>query len=228
MKKALLLALLGFTINTYALTEEELISKISEEKSVHPHYDVGVAFLSGNDIDIDLEKALFWLAQSSEIESNDRADYLIANMYASGKTPSGIIDMKTAMVFYERAAKRGNNEAKLKTAVYSFFNEQVLDSEKGLYWLEDLKNHNHQSGTLLYTLLTYDKNDQLAISKQIDYLKIMSDKGDRDASFSLGYFYFSGKGVERDLIKSKAYFFKSMTTGNVIAEIFILQIDKLT
>lgn len=226
MKKFLLLISL-FSLNTYALTEEELISKISNEKSVHPHYDVGVAFLSGVDIEINLEKALFWLAQSSEIEQNDKADYLIADMYAKGKTPSKIIDMNKAVFFYERAAKRGNEDAMLKLSVYSFFNEQVLDRERGLHWLNELKLKKHQTGTLLYTLLTYSNEDSLSISKQINYLELMSDLGDKNASFSLGYFYFSGKGVERDLNKAKAYFFKSMATGNIISDIFILQIDKL-
>ncbi len=228
MKKTFLLMLLSLSLNSYALTEQELISKISSEKSVHPHYDVGVAFLSGKDIDIDLEKALFWLAQSSEIESNDKADYLIADMYARGKTPSKVVDMEKAIFFYERSAKRGNKDAMIKLSVYSFFNEQVLNRERGLHWLTKLKDSDHQTGSLLYMLLTYGKEDEKTISKQIDYLELMSDKGDKDASFSLGYLYFSGKGVARDLEKSKAYFFKSMTTGNVISEIFILQIDKLT
>lgn len=212
---------------TVDISEEELVKMVSETNLEYPHYAVGIAYLKGTVLPLDYDKALFWLANSSEVESYDKADYLIAEMYSKGKTKTGFVDYQKSMFFYERAANRGNSEAKLKLAVYYSFNDVIRDQDKALFWLQESIKDKNEAATLLYYLMSIQSNDYEAIKKQLLYYEIKAEHGDRDANFALGYLYLTGKGVERNLDLSKKHFLYAMNAGMVISEILINQIDKI-
>lgn len=231
LKSILFLFLLFFVNVSFAsqpkLTEEQLVDYVSNQKVEYPHYELGTNFLSGNLVDKDFDKALFWLAQSSELESYDKADYLIAEMYTKGLNKSNKVNLNTAKIFYERAAKRNNRDAKLKLATYFLFDETLYNQKEGLYWLSQSMKDNNQTAAMLMYLLSLGKDDIKTLSKEIPLLKIRSDNRDHVSSFAMGYLYLSAKGVDRDLNKAKTYFLMSMTEGNIIAEIIIIQIDNI-
>jgi TPR repeat protein len=204
--------------------EESIVNEIASKNIEFPHYAVGISYLKNQDLPYDLEKALFWLAQSSEIEKNEKADYLIAEMYFKGQVPSGVVDYDKAMFFYERAASRGNLEAKLKLSSIYLFDEVLYNQEKGLKWLNDAKMNNSSTAYLFYYLLTLNKDDFKTIEKSLNFHEHSNTK---ESNFTLGYLYLTGKGVERNFEKSKSYFRKSLAQGISISEIFIVQIDKI-
>lgn len=232
LKKALLILLFSSFLNVYAnnnydISEEKQIEEIASKNIEYPHYEVGSNFLSGKKIEKDYEKALFWLARSSEIEEYNKADYLIAEMFVKGLNKNQEINYEKAVFFYERAAKRGNKDAKLKLAAYYLFNDYLFDKDKALYWIDQsIKDDNEMASMLLY-LVSLNKNDYDTIRKEINLLKLRSSHGDSLSSFALGYLYLAGKGVEHNLIESKNYFVLSMLSGNIISEILINQINKL-
>lgn len=205
-------------------TEEDIVNEIASKNIEYPHYAVGISYLKNKLLPYDIEKALFWLAQSSEIENNDKADYLIAEMYFKGQVPSNQVDYKKAIFFYERSANRGNLEAMLKLSAIYLFDEVLFNQKSGLKWLEKSKELKSSTGHLFFYLLTLNKDDINTIQKSLDYHLFANTK---NSNFTLGYLYLTGKGVERDFEKSREYFVKSLSQGISISEIFIVQIDKI-
>lgn len=209
------------------LTEADLKNRIIEKRIENPYYEMGVAYLSGKEIEINKEKALYWLAQSSEIESNNKADYLIAEVYYKGFNLDNKKDLKKSIYFYERSAKRGNKDAPLKLATLLLFNEKVLNTEIGLKWLINAASNDSETAMLLYYGLSLQKKDKESYFKKITYLELKAKKNDKYANFELGYVYFTGKVVQRDLVKSRNYFVKSSKLGLSVSNILIDQIDKI-
>lgn len=207
--------------------EQIIIKKIVEENFEYPHYEVGAAFLSGSKLKQNFDKALFWLAQSSEIEKYDKADYLIAEIYAKGLLNIKKPDIEKGIFFYERAATRGNSEAKLKLVVNYLYNENYLDKENGFKWLNELLVEGDLTAHQLYLSLIINNEDKKTILKQLDSVLTKSDKGDHLSSLYLGLLYLKSSVLERDLDKSKMFFVKSFVQGNLIAEDFIMQIDNI-
>jgi len=239
LKKIIITATIccSFFINTMAFDKKEviyndkiekiLIDKIVNENFEYPHYEVGSAFLSGKILKRDYTKALFWLAQSSEIESNNKADFLLAEIYSKGLLDKNMIDLKKGMFFYERSAERGNSEAKLKAAVNFLYNDSVLNKEKGFYWLNNSMKDDNLTAHQLYSALIITNDDAKTILKQLDFVSIRSEKGDHLSSLYLGLVYLKNNIIKRDLSKSKMYFLRSMNQGNLIAEELLIQIDKI-
>lgn len=230
IKKILLLITLSVSSLSFAeeiISEEEMINEIASTNIEYPHYEVGVNYLKNKELGVDFNKALFWLAQSSEVEEYEKADYLIAEMYSKGKTPSGIVDYEKALFFYNRSAQRGNTDAKLKLSMHYYFNDIVRDSDKALFWLQESIKDKDQTASLLYYLLSLQESDYEAIKKQLMYFELKAEKGDKDSNFALGYLYLTGKGVDRDLNIAKKHFIFAMNSGIIVSEIFLIQIDKL-
>lgn len=210
--------------NEDVFNEKAYLEDIASQQLEYPHYEVGTYFLKNH---VNYEKALFWLVNSSDKEEYHKADYLIAEMYYNGKTPSAVIDYEKATFFYDRAARRGNSDAKLKLAANYAFNLDMKNKDRALFWLGESIKDRSETASLLYYLMSIQENDIEAVKKQLLYYEIKSEKGDADADFVLGYLNFVGKGVKRDLNLSKSYFLRSMNLGNIVAEIMVLQIDKL-
>ncbi len=227
LKKVTLILSMFFSFNSFALTEEELIKKVSEQKTEYPHYELGAAFLTNKDIKMDTNKALYWFAKSSEIENYDKADYMIAEMYYKGLTSKNKQDLNIAKFFYEKSAERGNKEAKLKLATLYLINEEIKDPQKGIQIIKKEAENNNETASILSYVLSLDKTDRTTISKQIKMLSILSEKGDPFASFQLGLIYFFGNSIDQDLEKAHNLFFKSLRYGLVVSTIFIDQIDKI-
>lgn len=207
--------------------EKILIESIVDKKFEYPHYEVGAAFLSGKILNRNFEKAIFWLAQSSELEEYNKADYLLAEIYSKGLLDKKYRDIEKGIFFYERSAKRGNSEAKLKAAVNYLYNDVLFDKDKGLYWLNESMIDGNLTAHQLYTALTMTDKDAPTILKQLDLVLARSNKGDHLSSFYLGLVYLKNNIVKRDLDKSKRYFLVSMNQGNLVAEEFLVQIDKI-
>lgn len=240
MKKILLMILMTGSLishsensdvikNNLESDQEELalIQKIVDVNFEFPHYEVGAAFLSGKILNKDPEKALFWLARSSDIEENDKADYLLAEIYMKGFLGEGYKDIQKAMFFYERSANRGNQEAKLKAAIHYLYNDELLDQEKGLFWLNKAMIDSNLTAHQLYSTLVMRAEDAPTILKQLDLVSIRSDKGDHLSSFYLGLIYLKNSIVKRDLNKSKDYFQRASIQGNLVSEDLIIQINKI-
>ncbi len=207
--------------------EEAIVNKIAEENFEYPYYQVGVNFLSGKKLKLDYKKALFWLAKSSEIEKYNKSDFLIAEIYAKGLMGRNTVDPVKAAFFYDRSSQRGNSDAKIIASVYYLYNDVAYNKDKGLYWLNESIIEDNETAYQLYYLLTLNKSDKVTVKKQLDLILTRSEKGDHLSSFTLGFLYFSGKIIDRDLVKSKRYFLKAMNEGNLASEIFVSQIDKI-
>lgn len=207
--------------------EQELIKGIVDENLEYPHYAVGTGFLSGKVLEKNAEKALFWLAQSSEVEKYNRADFLIGEIYTKGLIDRRYYNPEKGIFFYERAANRGNEEAKLKLAVNYLYNDSFLDQEKGLYWLNQSLLDNNVTAAQLYSALTLTDEDAKTVLKQLDLVLMRSESGDHLSSFYLGLIYLKNNIVKRDLNQAQVYFLRAIAQGNIIAEEILLQIDKI-
>lgn len=210
------------------LTEAERrnIKEIYDQKIESPQFELGLRYYAGSHgLDKDFDKAVYWFANSSQDEQNPNADMMLASMYYEGQ--SFTQNTEKAINFYTRAATRGSLQAQLILTGIYFFNSEHMNQEYANYWIyKSIENKGHQA-ELLKGLILLKDNDYKTIEKMIPAYEQYSLSGSEFAQFTLGYLYFTGKGVKQDFLIATKYLSLSAANKNPISIVMLDEINKL-
>lgn len=206
-------------LNQAELSEGEYlgIKRIVETGKEYPALETGILYFTKfhDTEDQDYKKAIYWLGTSSIEEKNSTADLLLGSLYIDGKGVEK--NFATALSFYERAAERNNESAKLILAGTYLFNTSAINKEKGQKWLNELVKSNNKYAILLNNLMNLDENKKDIYKEFLDPYFNYAKDGDEMAQFTLGYLYFSGKILNKDIETASEYLKQSSIKGNPIS-----------
>lgn len=206
--------------------EKKNIKEIYDSKVKYPQFELGVRYYFGtHGLTQDYNKAVYWLANSSQDEENANADMMIASMYYEGKGfPQ---NTEKAISFYTRAANRNSLEAQLILTSIFFFNSEQMNQEYANYWIYKAIDNKGRQAELLRSLILLKPEDYKSIEKMIPAYEKYSEYGNEMAQFTLGYFYFTGKVVSQDFSKAIKYLSLSAINKNPISIIMIDEVNKM-
>ena len=206
--------------------EKSNIKEIYDQKIKNPQFELGVRYYFGtHGLDQDYNKAVYWLANSSQDEENPSADMMIASMYYEGKGfPQ---NTEKAVSFYTRAANRNSLEAQLILTSIFFFNSTYMNQEYANYWIYKAIENKGRQADLLKSLILLKEEDYNTIQKMIPAYEKYAEYGNEFAQFTLGYLYFTGKVVKQDFSRSIKYLSLSAVNKNPISIIMIDEINRL-
>lgn len=183
-----------------------------EEKTQEPmvQFLIGRCYLHGFCTEPNLERAIGWFKEA--VRSNSAfAAHTLGYLYETGNGVNKDIDM--AIDLYKIAGERGFSKGYLSIAIY--FSQRI--------------NEPHMAKTNLQTAFEYYKKaaelGDLVADNEMGILHIQgfefgfpnyadaaacfqvgADKGNPDAILNLANCYYSGVGVQRDLMKAENYF----------------------
>jgi len=96
-------------------------------------YSLGNAYLRGNEVSIDKEKAIHWFKQAAQ-QGHAKSEYKLGYLYYSGKNVNR--DYRTAFEWFERSAKRNYSPAQFYLGkMYAAGQGTNLDYTVALDWL---------------------------------------------------------------------------------------------
>lgn len=203
--------------------EQANIIDIYNKKIEYPQFEMGLRYYNGsNGLEQSYDKAIFWFSNSSREENNSNADMIIASMYYEGKGFDK--DKVKAVSFYNRAANRDNLTAKLILTGIYFFNQDLMNQKHANYWIYKAIESNSLQAINLKSLILLNNEDYNTIKKLMPLYEL--NEKDELSNFTLGYLYFTGKGVEQNFEKSKLYLERSAKYGNPISVIMLEEIGR--
>lgn len=172
---------------------------------------------------IDDHEKILQLFLDSYHAGNYRAGINAATLLKNGVT--GIQDFPLAERILIDLTEKNHLEAKLKLlALYS--DQPQLCTKDISYLIEELKTSHFDEFIPLYadllykgTILTQD------IPKAVELMNMLSEKGNKNASYQLGLIYYSDKHL-KDLNQAKTYFNKAHLQGHAEAKRAILKIQE--
>ncbi len=165
--------------------------------------DLGVFYLTGNGVDIDEKKAVYWLSKA--VENNEIPAFAnLGRCYLGG---IGIEqDVPQALGLFAKAIRCGVDNAE------TFLYENIDIDE--LLMLADLENPQAQ----YFAARWYLKND---LKKALELLNQSAQNGEPLSMVILGCIYSEGKYVAQNLFKAEELFAKASENGHKEAEVFL-------
>ncbi len=163
------------------------------------------------------ELALKYLKQVAEF-GDVKSNFDLARHYLYDDTLYD--NTQKALAIYEALAQKG--DIKALTTLGDFFlsppnkKKQFKDTNKGLSYYEKAANMNDSSSIRrlahLYLCGYCSKKENLIDYKKAKiYLEKLAKDGNKWAIFNLAWMYQNGKGVDKDLLKAKKYYEKTIT-----------------
>lgn len=212
-------------LNEAQLSEGEYlgVKRIVETQKENPALEMGILYFSTlhEKDDKDYKKSIYWLSTSSIDEKNSTADLLLGSLYAEGKGVEK--SLSKALSFYKRAAERNNESAKMILAGTYLFDDGLKNEVEANKWLDELAKNNNKYAILIKTINSLTENDKNNYMKFIEPYFAYAKDGDEMALFTLGYLYYTGKFVGKDLEEASAYLKESSIKGNPISIIMFQQ-----
>lgn len=117
----------------FAESTEFRFKQIAAEKGdAEAQYYLGIAYDSGDGVDLDHEKAVYWYQKSAD-QGNTDAMFSLAVSYDDGEGVE--MDDEMAIYWYTKAAELGESNAQNNVAVmYEDGEGTDIDYDKALYW----------------------------------------------------------------------------------------------
>ena len=194
----------------------EWFRKSAEQGNSDGQWRLGCMYEYGDGIDKDLAQAIEWYRKSAEQGDSD-SQWRLGSMYVSydeiEKNP------EQALYWINKSADQGNTLATMFLgAMYIEGIGVEKDPTKGLELLyKSADSGNSYAQTCLGRLYKEDTEGILErdIYKAIEWWKKAAENEypEPEAMYLLGYAYYDGEGVERDLNKAKEYFQKALNSG---------------
>ena len=189
-------------------------NKSAEQGDSEAQWRLGTMYHLGKGISKDLQNAYKWYHAAAEQGSSD-GQWLFGYLYEHGEGVKQ--DLKKAFHYYSLAANQDDD-------VGMFYLAQLY--EKGIFVDPDpytafdlyaqaaVKGHSTSllcAGNMCETGVGTEKS----IIKAVEYWKKASncEMAEGEASYKLGYAYYDGYGVERNLEKAKEYFERAIKQG---------------
>lgn len=221
MKKSIalvlaIIALLSLTIPVSANTDS-----IGDDMA-----HLGFAFLYGDGVDPDYEKALNYFIDADRYGSTD-VQLSLGEMYEKG---FGVeTDLVRAVVWYLKAAEMGNTEAqeRLETeplkSIARAMNAQNQESTQNYSTNDAGSDHSpaypqHQEVADKPVVVTasslFETGAEQPSRESLEYYLTAAEQGDTTVFFNLGEMYESGTGTEKNLVEAVKWYLKAAEAGS--------------
>ena len=157
-------------------------------------------YISGKDIPINYEKAL-WYCEQAALNNHRQAMVTLANIYEKGDSTD--LNLEKAFYWYHKAASLDDAMAKYKIAeMYSLGKGVQKNAQKAVRWY--LKSANSGIKEAHIKLLSYNIAQHVQ-EDNLDYVRYRANQGDIEAQFQLGkYLYTMQNSQAIDWLKKSA------------------------
>lgn len=179
-----------------AMTESyEIILDLAELGVADAQYKLALMYRDGNKIGVDKELAFRWMKESAEqnhiLALLDYADMLFEGFGTEQ-------DVVSAIQYYQIAADRGNNDARIKLATLMGNNKSEVEEIRLLFRSLAERgnplNEYRYADVILKT--AWNESDRIEAFK---WFYKAAENGNLDAKFQIGLMYRDGLGVKLDL-----------------------------
>ena len=198
-----------------AIQEEDFLEafgifqNLSEEGDAQSQLQLGILYYFGRGTETNFKKAAFFYRKSAD-KGNAEACRRIGQMYDMGKKPLKQND-KTALRFYKKAVKLGDENSKPKMATLYYHTEDIKNFK--ILLQECAKKKINQKILAKAKKLTKDKilkKTNVEIADAVFEAAIM---GNKEFQHHMGMLYVSGKGVERNYEEALVWFSNASRGG---------------
>lgn len=206
----------------------DLHKAAEQENSLGAQLELGLAFLKGNGVQKNNERAIKWLQLASESGSGS-ASYQLGRLYEADN--SGVFDLNKAIEYYRTAVQQQQFDACARLAsAYQSGRGVEQSSKAALPWLHIGAESGHIDCQLgLGDAYRTGRGSPVDLEQSFDWYKKAAEQGCEPAQFRLGKAYLYGTGTLRDVKVAHAWFEKSAVQGNAKAREFADSlVDRLT
>ena len=163
----------------------------------------------GDGVEEDIEMAVYWASKAADLGDED-AQYIMGRYYDIGYGVDE--DDVIAAGWYEKAALQGHDAAQYRLGIFYRFGYGVEENqEKYLYWTKKAADQGYDFAQS--SLMGYYKNNTES-KDAFNWYQNLANKGDSDAQYRMGQYYFDGDVVERDYAVAKGWYEKAASNGN--------------
>lgn len=141
--------------------------------------------------------------------------FIVGYCYKEGQ--GVVLDYKTAVYWYEKAARQGNANAQLNLGICheKGQGEAFGGDAQAIYWYEKAAERGHSDAQ--FRLAIHYKKSGKDLKKVLYWMEKAAEQGHAEAQCNLGGFYEIGQGVERDFHKALYWYHKAAVLGNYYA-----------
>lgn len=197
----------------------DLYQAAEQDKSAEAQFELGLAFLKGNGVPKNNERAIAWLNVASE-NGHGSASYQLGRLYEQDK--SVVTDHSKAIEYYVTAVQQKQFDACVQLGrAYQSGRGVEQSSQTALAWL----HIGAESGQIDCQLALGDayrtgRGSPVDEQQSFDWYKKAAEQGCEQAQFRLGKAYLYGTGTLKDVKIAHEWFEKSALQGNTKAREF--------
>lgn len=186
----------------------------AEKGDAVAQYILGGMYYFGKETSPDSDKAIYWFEKSAQ-QNNSDAQYSLGLINKNGEKVS--TNNEQAFYWFKKSAEQGDSDAQYELAgIYDLGIGTFKDRRNALYWYDKSSQQGNKEAEeylkFMYNLIGNENlpNDQESFKK----CKLLAEKGNDNAQLYLGLLYLNGKGVKKDIKKTKYWISESLSSGN--------------
>ena len=190
----------------------------AEQGDVLSRINLGVAFLHGEGVEPDQDKAVYWPKPAAATGNSD-AQYILGACYHG---TIGRQELEEAVYWFKLAAEQGYDRAQIDLGLsYAQGRGIEKDFEKAVYFFRLAAEQGCSDGQF-YLGKAYKLGDGIEQDAELAvyWFKLSAEQGDSEAQLWLAIYYVTGEGVEEDRALGLNYMKLSAENGNSIAQVY--------
>lgn len=187
----------------------ELIRKAAEQGEAEAQNNLGRAYFEGHALEKDYEEAVFWFRKAGE-QGLSAAQYNLGVCYTEGygcKT-----DTDEAYSWLLKAANRGHADAQYRIGAAEW---KSGNRAWAIQWYQQAaaKGQNEALKTLNKLGIDFKKDWSL-----YEKLQSAAEQGDAEAQYRLGMCYLEGRGIPKQSVRAREWFYEAARQGHAEAQ----------
>jgi len=205
----------------------------SKQASLHPHIRqnlewarqgdslaqlrLGLAYRQGKQVDVDLQKALYWLKRAAN-KGHAEAQFQIAQFYLNGEVVRA--DNEEALRWLSLAAAGGHDQAQQLLRESQAQDVLLVDEQKRAN--EEPQTPDQQYRLAMRSMSGANKNFVTAVH----WLRQAANAGHAPAQYQLANRYLSAEGVEKSVKRGVYWLQQAATQGVAAAKTALTQLEQ--
>ena len=189
----------------------------AEKGHARAQMQLGRAYLLGEGVEKDYEKAMDWTRRASD-QGSPQAQNILGYMYANGVGVEE--DPREAIRWYRKAADQGYDVSQYNLAL-SYENGQGVEQDyaKAIQWYQEAAAQGYSSAqTQLGTMYNFGRGVEKDYGEARRWYRPAAEHGDRRAQNNLGLLFQNGRGVKRDYAEAVKWYRKAAEQGYSYAQ----------
>jgi TPR repeat protein len=190
----------------------------ADKGNAEAQYLLGAAYLLGEGISVDNDKAFEWLKKSSE-QNNSDAQYYLGMMFKHGDGMTS--NYEQAFFWFKKSAEQNNADAQYELAnIYDLGIGTQKDKRNAIYWYEKIAEQGDiDADDYLKLMRNFIGEKDLPSDKEsIKNCEKLANQDNHMAQYYFGLLHLNGVGIEKNMIKAKLWIGKSIGGGNSKAQ----------